>query len=71
MRAQYPQAIHPVVRTHEETDRKLLYVNRYFVDHIVGLDPDESDALINLLSRQAEQVEHQCRWTWEPDSVAF
>jgi taurine dioxygenase len=71
MRAQYPPAVHPVIRTHGETGRKLVYVNRYFVDRIEGVDRDESESLIELLSRQAEILEHQCRWQWEPHSVAF
>ena len=70
-RAQFPPATHPVVRTHGETGRKLIYVNRNFTDHVVGLDRDESTALIADLSRQAEIIEHQCRWSWEPHSVAF
>lgn len=71
LRAQYPQVVHPVIRTHEETGRKLVYVNRFFVDHIVGLEPAASDALINRLAETADQIEHQCRWRWEPHSVAF
>jgi alpha-ketoglutarate-dependent taurine dioxygenase len=70
-RAQFPPAVHPVVRTHGETGRKLIYVNRNFTDHIVGLDADEGTALIDQLSRQAETIEYQCRFTWEPHSVAF
>lgn len=71
MRARYPQVTHPVVRTHGETNKKLLYVNRIFVDHVVGLDPDESVHLLDQLCRQADTLEHQCRWHWESDSVAF
>jgi len=71
MRAKYPPVEHPVVRTHPETGRKLLYVNRFFVHHIVGLERDESDQLIDKLSRRAEVVEYQCRFRWEPHSVAF
>ncbi len=71
MREKYPMVEHPVVRTHPETDRKLLYVNRFFVHHIVGLDPAESTALIDYLARQADTIEYQCRFRWEPDSLAF
>ena len=71
MREQYPPVEHPVVRTHPATGRRLLYVNRFFVDHIVGLDRDQSDALVDQLARQAETVEYQCRFSWEPHSVAF
>lgn len=71
MRATHPAVEHPVVRTHPETGRRLLYVNHFFVTHIVGLDPDESDELLELLCRQAAQVEYQCRVRWTPDAVAF
>lgn len=71
MRAKFPPVEHPVVRTHPETGRKLLYVNRFFVHHIVGMERDESDRLIDTLSRRAEVVEYQCRFRWEPHSVAF
>jgi taurine dioxygenase len=70
-RAEFPPAVHPVVRTHDETGRKLIYVNRNFTDHIVGPDIEEGTALIDLLSRQADTIEYQCRFSWEPHSVAF
>jgi alpha-ketoglutarate-dependent taurine dioxygenase len=71
MRATYPPVEHPVVRTHPETGRKLLYVNRFFVDHIVGMDREDSDRLIDKLARRADLVEYQCRFRWEAHSVAF
>lgn len=71
MLEKFPPTPHPVIRTHEETGKKLIYVNRFFCDHIVGLERDESDALIDLLSKKAEIVEYQCRFTWEQDSIAF
>ena len=71
MRAKFPPVQHPVVRTHPETGRRLLYVNRLFVHHIQGLEPDESTALIDLLAKQSDTIEYQCRFRWEPDSVAF
>lgn len=70
-RAQFPPVVHPVIRRHPETGRKLVYVNRNFTDRIVDVDDDESTALIDTLSRQAEIIEHQCRFSWEPHSVAF
>ena len=71
VRAQYPQVTHPVVCRHAATGRRHLYVNRNFVDHIVGLEPDGSVALMDLLCRQADYPEYQCRFQWEPHSVAF
>jgi alpha-ketoglutarate-dependent taurine dioxygenase len=71
IRAQFPPVVHPVVRTHPETGRKLLYVNRFFTSHVVGLAPDESRALIEQLSGQADIIEYQCRFRWTPDSVVM
>ncbi|MFN3857922.1 MAG: TauD/TfdA dioxygenase family protein [Caulobacter sp.] len=68
---QYPMAEHPVVRTHPETGRKAIYVNAAFTQYIVGMDRDESDALLAHLYAQAAIPEYQCRFRWEPGSIAF
>lgn len=71
LRAEFPPVEHPVVRTHPETGRKTLYVNRIFTQHIVGLEPDESAELLEFLYQQAIFGEYQCRWRWRPGDVAF
>jgi alpha-ketoglutarate-dependent sulfate ester dioxygenase len=71
MRARYPQQTHPVVARHVESGRRHLYVNRTFVEHINGMDREESAALLNELYAQADRPEYQCRFRWERDSVAF
>lgn len=71
MRAKYPPMEHPVVRTHPETSEKLLYVNRIFVDHMVGMSREDSTALIDRLCRRAELPEYQVRFQWRNHSVAF
>ena len=70
-REMYPLVQHPVVITHERTGRKLLYVNRNFVNRIVGLSDEESASLLGYLCDQAATVEYQVRFTWQPDSIAF
>jgi taurine dioxygenase len=70
-RLQYPPVRHPVVCTHPSTGKRHLYVNRPFVSHIDGMDRDESSHLIDRLCRQADSPEHQCRFTWTADAVAF
>ena len=71
LRPSFPPARHPVVRTHPETGRRTLYVNRAFTQRIVDVDPDESRELLEVLYDQATFPEYQCRWRWEPGDVAF
>ncbi len=67
----FPRNEHPVVRTHPVTGRKALYVNRNFTTGIVGLKKHESDALLEMLYRHSETPEFQCRFVWQPNSIAF
>jgi taurine dioxygenase len=69
--AEFPAVEHPVVRTHPETGRKTLFVNPSFTTRIVGLDPDESEELLQYLFRQAHVPEYQVRFRWEPNAIAF
>ena len=71
LHAQYPVQEHPVVRTHPGTGRRALYVNTAFTDQIVGLSKKESDWLLEHLYSFAAVPEHQCRFSWEPGSLAF
>ena len=68
---QFPPVEHPVVRVHPETGRRTLFVNPIFTQHIIGLDHDESDALLDTLYRQMTRPEYQCRFRWTAGSVAF
>jgi taurine dioxygenase len=67
----FPNAEHPVVRTHPVTGRQSLYVNRGFTLRIPQLRRHESDALLEMLYRHIETPEFQCRFKWQPNSVAF
>ena len=71
MESTYPNPEHPVVRTHPETGRNGIYVNNAFTQEIVGMDPDESGELLQVLYDQAKFPEYQVRFTWEPNSIAF
>jgi taurine dioxygenase len=71
LRPAFPPVEHPVVRTHPETGRRTLYVNAAFTQHIVGLEPDESTALLELLYRQASYPEYQCRFRWTAGALAI
>ena len=66
-----PGAEHPVVRTHPVTGRKHLYVNRGFTRRIVGLNPAESDTLLEFLYRHCEHPNFQVRYEWTVGDVAI
>jgi taurine dioxygenase len=67
----YPKAVHPVIRAHPVTGRKLMYVNRGFTSHINELSPRESKAVLEFLYAQCEDPYFAVRFRWEPHSVAF
>jgi taurine dioxygenase len=67
----YPRSVHPVARTHPVTGRKALFVNRIFTSRIQELSKPESDAVLAMLFAHIEQPEFQCRFRWQPGSVAF
>ncbi|TFK74153.1 alpha-ketoglutarate-dependent sulfonate dioxygenase [Pluteus cervinus] len=66
------ETIHPVVRVHPTTGWKTVYVNPGFTRRIVGLPKAESDAVLSFLFHQiSENPDHQVRFKWEPNSIAF
>jgi taurine dioxygenase len=81
LKAQFPDAEHPVVRTHPETGEKVLFVSG-FATHFTNFhtsanvrygqdfSPGASN-LLNYLIGRAAIPEYQVRWRWTPNSVAI
>ncbi|MEM7218623.1 MAG: TauD/TfdA family dioxygenase [Pseudomonadota bacterium] len=68
----YPRNEHPIVVTHPESGRKLLYVNSGFTTHIKGLRKPESEALLNMLYRHIDSTPKlYCRVEWRPGTLTF
>ena len=81
LKAQFPDAEHPVVRTHPETGEKVLFVNA-FTTHFTNFHTPENvrfgqdyspggSQLLNYLISQAFIPEYQVRWRWKKNNVAF
>jgi len=66
-----PHATHPVVRTHPETGRKALYVNRLMTEEIVGLPADKSEELLQTLFAHAENRDHVYEHVWQLDDLVM
>ncbi len=69
--ARHLTAEHPVVRTHPDTGRKALYVNRAHTLRFTGMSEQESAPILEFLFAHAVREEFTCRFRWEPGSLAF
>jgi len=81
LHAQFPDAEHPVVRTHPETREKVLFVNA-FTTHFTNFHTAErvrhgqdyapgAAQLLHYLIAQAAIPEYQVRLRWKKGTVAF
>jgi taurine dioxygenase len=67
----YPPVLHPVVRLHPISGRKVLFVNPQFTVGIDGMDERESRQLLDTLFHQALVPEYQYRHRWKPNTIAM
>ncbi|CAB3769061.1 TauD/TfdA dioxygenase family protein [Paraburkholderia humisilvae] len=81
LKERFPDAEHPVVRTHPETGEKVLFVNA-FTTHFTNYHTPErvrfgqdanpgASLLLNYLVSQAYVPEYQVRWRWTRNSIAI
>ena len=63
--------IHPVVRTHPETGKKILYVNSMYTKRILDMEENESDEILDKIFRHQERLDFTCRFKWTENAVAI
>ena len=62
---------HPIVRTHPETRKKILFVNWTYTKKIVGMDKKESDEILNEIFKHQARLDLTCRFQWTENAVAI
>jgi taurine dioxygenase len=71
LRKEYPPVVHPLVRTHPETGRKAILFGGHFMREVIGLEANESEALLSFLWKHADQPRFHVRWHWRPGDLAI
>ncbi|WP_299191287.1 TauD/TfdA family dioxygenase [uncultured Erythrobacter sp.] len=64
-------ATHPVMVRHPQTGAEILYVNPAHTIALEGLAREESEEFLRVLFHHAQQPQFQCRFNWQPGSVAI
>ena len=65
------QFIHPLIRSHPETGRKILYLNPSFVPQFEDMTEAESKPLLEYLTNFMAQPEFQIRYRWAADTFGI
>jgi taurine dioxygenase len=68
---EYPMPEHPVIRTHPDTQKKVIYVNAAFTQYIKDWKEEDSKEMLTYLYSRSSVPEYQCRFAWEENSIAF
>ncbi|ODO11289.1 hypothetical protein I350_00065 [Cryptococcus amylolentus CBS 6273] len=65
-----PRSIHPLIRTHPVTKKKILFANEVITRRIIGFRREESDNLLSFLTGHiARGQDFACRVKWEEGTV--
>jgi taurine dioxygenase len=71
MKKANPRVAQPVVRVHDETGRKALYVSVAVTTEIVGMAQEESDAILEFLFAHQTQLQFTYRHVWRPNDIVM
>lgn len=66
-----PSHVHPLVVRHPETGRPVLFANRLMTVRIVGLEPADSDALLETLFQAGENPAFVYEHEWRPGDLTL
>jgi taurine dioxygenase len=64
-----PPAIQPLVHTHQDNQRKALYLNPVRMESISGMEDNDALALISQLMAHATQKKYEYRHQWRPGDM--
>ncbi len=67
----FPPQVHPIVRVHPVSGRKVLFVNPQFTIAVKDMDERESRVLLDTLFHQTLIPEYQYRHHWVPHTIAM
>jgi taurine dioxygenase len=65
------ETTHPVIVSHPETGRKVLFISPSYTPRFEGWTDEESQSLLQFLFRHVQKPEFQCRFQWREGSMAF
>lgn len=71
MQLDNPPVVHPVVRTHPKTGKKMIFVNEGFTTRINELSESESRAVLDFLFKHIAKPEYTVRWHWQTNDLAI
>ena len=69
--ADNPPVVHPVIRTHPESGKKVIFVNPLFTTHIVDVPAEESRAILQFLYQHNARPEYTLRFKWDVNCIAI
>lgn len=61
----FSESEHPVFRTHDDTGRKAIYVNRLMTEGVVDMDQREADRLLEAVFDHSEKPEFVYEHEWQ------
>lgn len=67
----FGSAIHPVIKTHPISNKKILYINPGFTSQIIGMNMTDSNNLLSYLFNFMNKPEFQMRFKWSANTIAI